>query len=85
MNIFVSLIRLLGDLLVILIIVQSLLSYVLSPYHPVRQALDRIVEPLLNPIRRVVPPSGSLDFSPMVLIFVIIIIETLLIGVFSIY
>jgi YggT family protein len=51
------------------------LGYFLSPYHPVRTALDRIVEPLLAPIRRIVPTLGMLDISPMVLIILVIIIS----------
>lgn len=61
----------LATLLCWLIFAAALLSYVLSPYHPVRMALDRILDPLLNPIRRVVPPAGMIDFSPLILILLI--------------
>lgn len=39
-----------------------------SPRQPVVQVLHSLTEPLLQPIRRVVPPLGGLDFSPMVLL-----------------
>ena len=42
-------------------------------------ALDRILNPLLNPIRRILPDFGGLDFSPMVLILVIIVLQQILI------
>jgi YggT family protein len=50
----------------------------MNPYHPVRRFLDGIVEPLLAPIRRVVPLVGMLDFSPLILIVLIQLIGNLL-------
>lgn len=79
MNLLINSINLLSQLLMLLVIVWVLLSYFVSPYHPLRQALDRIVEPLLAPIRRVVPPLGNIDFSPMVLIILIQLVTYLLI------
>ena len=49
------------------------------PDHPVREALDRIVDPFLNPIRRVVPLAGTLDFSPLILILVVQLIAGFLV------
>ncbi len=76
-------VQLLAQLLTILVIVDILLSYVLSPYHSVRMTLDRLVEPLLAPIRRVVPPVQMLDFSPIILILLIQVIERFLISIIS--
>lgn len=67
----INLINIVEQLLILLIIVSVVLSYFMSPYHQVRQMLDRIVEPMLLPIRRVVPLIGSLDFSPLVFILLI--------------
>lgn len=66
-----------------LIIANILLSYILAPYHPVRRVVDQVVEPLLNPIRRIVPTIGMFDFSPIVLIILIQVIETILIYVLA--
>jgi YggT family protein len=73
--IIVRLINLLANTLILLVIVDAVISYFLSPYHPVRVALDRIVNPLLSQIRRVVPPLGMLDLSPLVLIVLIEILS----------
>jgi YggT family protein len=54
-----------------LVIVAVLLSYFMNPYHPVRRWVDSVVEPMLAPIRRILPPIGGLDFSPFVLLLVI--------------
>ncbi len=77
-----SLINSLANLFILVIIIQSILTFVMSPYHPVRRTLDSIVEPFLNPIRRILPPIAGLDFSPVVLIIIIQIISNLLINIF---
>jgi YggT family protein len=77
----VSLITLIINLLTLLVILQVIVSYFVQPYHPVREMLDRIVEPMLNPIRRVMPPLSGLDFSPLVLILLIKIIGSLVISI----
>ena len=70
----------LRDLLVFIVIISVILSYVLEPYHSVRRWVDMIVEPMLMPIRRVVPLVGMLDLSPIVLIILIRIIFNLILN-----
>lgn len=43
-------------------------------------ALDRMTEPLYRPIRRILPDFGGLDFSPMVILLVVIVLDQLLRG-----
>ncbi len=43
--------------------------------------LYKITEPPLEMLRRVIPPLGGLDLSPMVLIFIIILIQRLILRV----
>jgi YggT family protein len=76
--ILVQLIHLIAQIITLLVIVQVVLSYFMSPFHPVRQAIDRFVEPMLAPIRRMLPSMGMLDFSPLVLIILVQIIDTIL-------
>lgn len=66
-----QLISLVANIVTVLVFVWAILSWVLSPYHPFREALDRVVEPMLVPIRRILPPMGGIDFSPMILIILI--------------
>jgi len=51
----------------------------MDPYHPVRRSIDSVVEPMLAPIRRIVPLIGMLDFSPIILIILIQILSNLII------
>ncbi len=71
-------INILANLLIIVIIVDTFLTYFLSPYHPLRRTLDQIVNPLLAPIRRVVPLVGMFDFSPLILIFLVEVVSYIL-------
>ena len=70
-----------------IIIIQAILSWLIAfnvinmSNDFVRQiwvALDRMTEPLYRPIRRIMPDFGGLDFSPMVVILIIIILRDIL-------
>jgi YggT family protein len=74
-------INLLAQVITLLVIVKVILSYFMSPYHPIRETIDRIVNPLLDPIRRVMPPTGMIDFSPLVLLVLMQILRSVLISV----
>jgi len=63
-----------------IVIASILLSYFMDPYHPVRQGVDNLVRPLLDPLRRVIPSVGMLDFSPLVLIILIQVVARLLVS-----
>lgn len=65
-------------LVMLVVIVQAVLSYFMSPFDPIRQRIDRLVNPLLAPIRRVVPPVGMIDFSPVILIILLQLVNTIL-------
>jgi YggT family protein len=78
-SILIQLISILAQFFVLLVIVKIILSYFMDPYHPVRQTIDNLVEPLLAPIRRVVPLIGMFDFSPLILIILVQILSSALI------
>jgi YggT family protein len=78
-NLIILFINALSQLLVLVVIVSVILSYFMDPYHPVRRAIDSVVEPLLSPIRRVVPLIGMLDFSPLILIILVQVVSNLII------
>ena len=66
------------QLFTLVIIAQSILSYFMSPFDPIRSTLDRIVNPFLAPIRRYIPPLGMFDFSPLILIILLQVIDSIL-------
>ncbi len=64
--------------LTIAIIARSLLSYFpTSGNHPLVAIVYQITEPILGPLRRVVPRLGIFDLTPMVAIFLLILIRSL--------
>lgn len=71
------------QLFTLVVVIDVVLSYFMSPYEPIRQALDRLVNPLLDPIRRIVPPLGGLDFSPFVLIVLLQVLAMVVQALFS--
>jgi len=81
--ILIQFINVFSEVLVVLVLAHVILSYFMSPYHPIRSAIDRLVDPLLNPIRRVVPLIGMLDFSPLILIILVQLIAGLLVYLLS--
>ncbi len=74
-------IRLITLGLTLTVLADILVSFFLPPYHSVRRALDSFVGPMLAPIRRILPPVGMFDFSPMVLIILIQLVQEIIIRV----
>ena len=77
--ILIQSINIFSQVLILIVIAHVILSYFMDPYHPVRAFIDRLVEPLLNPIRRVVPLIGMFDFSSLILIILVQLITGLLV------
>jgi YggT family protein len=71
------------NIFILMVIIDSVLSFFMSPYHPLRAALDRIVNPFLNPIRRVIPSLGGLDLSPLILIILVEILSQILVSIIA--
>ena len=65
-----------------LIIIRALLSWVNpDPYNPIVRTLYALTEPLLSRLRRRFPlMAGSIDFSPMVVILVILFLQYFLVS-----
>ncbi len=57
------------DLYSLVVLAAVIMSWIqLPPNHPAVQFVRQLTEPVLAPIRKVLPPAGGLDFSPMILI-----------------
>ena len=77
------------SILTTIIIVQFILSLLLvfnvvslsnTIVASIWQSLNMILDPFLKPIRKIMPDTGMIDFSPMVLIILMTIAQRLLIG-----
>lgn len=58
-------------LIVLIMFVYVILGWISTGYSPAAVLVHSIAEPLLRPIRRFIPPLGGIDFSPMVLILLL--------------
>ena len=65
------------------VVISLLINFdVLNPRQPlvysIWSGLNRLLEPIYSPIRRVLPPMAGLDFSPLVVIIALYAIEIVL-------
>jgi YggT family protein len=81
MAFLITIVDLVVRILSLVVIVYVFLGYFMSPFHPIRETLNRIVEPLLGPIRRVVPMIGMLDLSPLILLILIQVLGQIVISI----
>ena len=75
------------SIIVTVVIVQFVLSLLIS-FNVVNlhnnfvaaiwQAVNAILEPILRPVRRIMPDTGTLDFSPMILIVGLTVLQIVL-------
>ena len=65
----------------ILLIARMVLSWTNIGGYEIRSWVFRLTEPLLQPIRRLLPQSGGMDFSPMILMFGLLFLRRILVGV----
>ncbi|MEX0785616.1 MAG: YggT family protein, partial [Dehalococcoidia bacterium] len=60
------------NLLALAIFFRAILSWVVrDPYNPIARALDTITEPILQPLRQIVPRMGMMDLTPLVAIILL--------------
>lgn len=81
MNPIVDIVLLLLRLYSWILLARALVSWIpnLDPYHPAVQMLYQVTEPILEPIRKLVPPLGGvMDISILIAFFAIMILEQLL-------
>jgi YggT family protein len=70
------------DLYSLVVLVAVVLSWLrLSPDNPVVRVVAALTEPVLAPIRRVLPDFGGFDFSAMVLLLGLHLLRRLLGGI----
>lgn len=77
----IMIVALLIDLYVFVLLARVLLPlFGMSRYHPAMQLIFQLTEPVLEPIRRVVPPAGMFDLSPMVAMILLAVLRRVLTG-----
>ena len=69
------LLKTIGLLVFWVLLVMALMSWISRGRGPVEYVLMQLTEPLLSPIRRMLPAMGGIDFSPMVLVLLLYVLN----------
>ena len=78
MTILFNIIRLLCEVLTFAIFFRSILSWFSTRPNTLTIILDKVTEPILSPIRRIIPRAGMFDLTPLVAIILLQLIARLL-------
>lgn len=64
-----------------ILLIRILMSWIpnLDPYNPIVQLLLQVTDPVLEPARRLIPPIGMIDISPIVVFIALSVIRDLLV------
>lgn len=63
-----------------LILARVVFSLFGSPYstHPILRFLRRVTDPVLRPVQEVLPPTGEIDLSPLIVLIALELVKRLL-------
>lgn len=82
MTYVVSLIQALAYLMKLAILARALTSWIqVDPFNPLMQLLYRVTEPVLRPLRGLLPVWREMDISPVVALVIIQLAEALLVRI----
>ena len=80
----IGLIRFLFELYAVILLARVLLSWLqIDPNNQWVKIIYQLTEPLLAPIRRLLPQGGGIDFSPIVAFIVLLVAEQVVLVMLS--
>ena len=65
-----------------ILLIRAIMSWVSQGRNPMEQVFQQLTEPMLSPIRRILPPMGGLDLSVLIALVALKFIELLFAGWF---
>ena len=75
------LLRMILYIFLFVILIQVIISWINpNAYSPITTIMHQISEPILKPVRQLIPPAGGLDFSPLIVLVVINLLMILVIS-----
>jgi len=69
------LLKTIGLMIFWVLLVMAIMSWVSQGRSPVEYVLIQLTEPLLRPIRSLLPAMGGIDFSPMILVLLLYVLN----------
>ncbi|MBQ0954869.1 YggT family protein [Serratia symbiotica] len=79
----ISLVKSVGYLIFWVMIIRALMSWISQGHSPIDYVMYQLTEPLMAPIRRIIPAMGGIDFSAMVVILILYLLNYLGIDLFG--
>ena len=78
--VFAQMVQMIIGVYIFIVVARALISWVNpDPYNPIVRFLHNATDPVLNRIRRLVPLQfGGIDFSPLVLLFILFFLQRLI-------
>ena len=67
-----------------LVVIRCILSFIRhNPYQPIIRFIYDITEPIMAPFRRLLPTAGGIDFSPIIVWMVLMLLRNLVLGILN--
>lgn len=80
MDAFAAILQIFLELYSLIILARVLMSWVnIDPYSPVARVIYDMTEPLLAPVRNMMPTAGGLDFSPIVVLILLRVVGSMIV------
>lgn len=76
----ITAINILGQLLAVLVVLYVIIQMIF-PNSERRGVLARLLDPILDPIRKRVKPYKGFDFAPLILLVLILVVEIVVVAV----
>ena len=84
MGILINAVQLFFTVLELAVLARVLFSWIRpDPYSPFVRIIVQVTDPILQPLRRVIPPLGMLDITPLVALIGLSIIQQVVVGLLA--
>ncbi|HZK43232.1 MAG TPA: YggT family protein [Syntrophomonadaceae bacterium] len=81
-NFIVDLVNIAFNVVVWLVIGRCMLSFIKhDPTQPIIKFIYDLTEPIMSPFRKLMPPRGGLDFSPIITVLALVIIQNIVMNI----
>jgi YggT family protein len=71
-----TLLRMLIHFLIIIIVIWAIISWVSpNPYNPIVLAIFAVVDPILRPLQKIIPPVGGFDITPIIAVLILLVVN----------
>jgi len=79
-------VNVLFQVLTLAILARVLLSWFpMAPNNPIVSFINEVTEPILAPLRRVIPPLGMIDITPIVALLLLQVLQSVILRALAAY